>query len=263
MCGLAPPARLGRHGKRARARRRARPRRSDLADVGPDEVTPMQIKYEFEVKHTGTEADEPFRFQLAATPHFATRDQSSNNHAPFVRALGLGAKNTFDYSTDPRQARLSYVDTDYLQYGQRRIETVVINAADAEVKFCPGDRTHFELLQREGFKDAIAYHSGPMAPGEREFWKFYACLGAGRVALPKTLKPGESWRAEYVVRRHERYWDAPMWDRTSAQPPPPWLPPAAGDDGDDEGEMLTDIEAGGSGGAFGGEGGGDGGWSNA
>jgi len=62
---------------------------------------------------------------------------------------------------------------------------VAVNAHDSEVKFCPGDRTHFELLQREGFRDAICYHAGPYAPGTERHWNFYACVGAGRVALPK------------------------------------------------------------------------------
>jgi hypothetical protein len=50
-----------------------------------------------------------------------------------------------------------------------------------------GDRTHFHLLQREGFRDSVINHPGPQGPAQDdEAWRFWACLGAGRVALPKT-----------------------------------------------------------------------------
>ena len=67
----------------------------------------------------GSAGSPPFSFQLAATPHFSTRDQASIGTAPYVRALGLGAKNTLDYSVDPRAPRLSWVDNDYLRFGAR------------------------------------------------------------------------------------------------------------------------------------------------
>lgn len=58
-----------------------------------------------------------------------------------------------------------------------------------------------------------------------------------------SLKPGESWQAEYVIRRHLQYWDAPLWDRNSGQPLPPWVPPATGgDDGDDDDITLDEEE---------------------
>ncbi len=58
-----------------------------------------------------------------------------------------------------------------------------------------------------------------------------------------SLKPGESWQAEYVIRHHQRWWDPPMWDRTSTQPPPPWVPPAAGDDGGDD-DLVAEVQGG-------------------
>jgi len=69
-----------------------------------------------------------------------------------------------------------------------------------------------------------------------------------------SLKPGESWRAEYVIRNHQRYWDPPMWDRQTSQPPPPWVPPAGTDEGADE-DLIADGE-----GEGGGQGGHDAAW---
>jgi hypothetical protein len=68
----------------------------------------------------GSEGDDPWSFQLAALTHFATRDQASNNHAAFVRALGLGGKNTFDWSLDPRYPKLGCMADDYTRFGAAR-----------------------------------------------------------------------------------------------------------------------------------------------
>ena len=44
----------------------------------------------------------------------------SHNHGSYVRVLGLGAKNVLDYSADPRYARVSFNDQDYVRYGAGR-----------------------------------------------------------------------------------------------------------------------------------------------
>ena len=74
----------------------------------------------------------------------------------------------------------------HFPYFSEELGNAVAGTHDADVKFCPGDRTHFQLLQREGFRDSVAYHPGPFARGEEDFSRFYACLGSGRIALPKT-----------------------------------------------------------------------------
>ncbi len=50
------------------------------------------------------------------------------------------------------------------------------------------------------------------------------------------LKPGEEWRGEFVMRHHNRYWDAPLFDRQGLQPLPPLVPP------EDEGEEPADVD---------------------
>lgn len=219
------------------------PNSAELPDLDEEDAPQVQVKYEFNMRNADPPGSQPLRFQLAATPCFRTRDQNSVNHGPFVRALGLGGKESLDYSLDPRYARLGRFGDDYVQFGLRRLEAVAVGAAAAELRFCPGDRSHFELLPREGFTDAVAFHAGPLAPGTEAYWHQYACLGAGRVALPKKLAPGEEWRAEFVVRRHERYWDPPVWERRAAQPPPLWVPPAGGDDGGDGDDLVFEAGA--------------------
>lgn len=67
-----------------------------------------------------------------------------------------------------------------------RHDAVYINTQDATVKFCPGGRTHFELLQREGLNDTIAYHPGGLPPpGLEQASRFMAGVGVGRIAVPK------------------------------------------------------------------------------
>ena len=102
----------------------------------------------------------------------------------------FGGGNTLDYTEDARAPRLSSEDTDYLRFTGDRVDTTFIGAAAADVKLCPGDRSHFEILQRGGFRDMMAYHPGVNAglahealPDDSRFW---ATLGTGRVAVPHT-----------------------------------------------------------------------------
>lgn len=54
------------------------------------------------------------------------------------------------------------------------------------MKFCPGDRTHFELISRSGFRDVVAFHPGVTTNSQEEFdTRFLAGLGAGQVATQK------------------------------------------------------------------------------
>lgn len=180
---------------------------------------PMQIKLEWVLVNNDPEGSAPMSFQLGALPHFATEDQSK--HGEFVRVLGLGGSLGFDWSADTRRPRLVGNNNDYLMFAGDRHDAVWTNTTDADIKFCPGSRTHFEFFQREGVPDTVVWHPGGLGvPGLEVEPRFFAQIGAGRLARPKTLAPGEQWKGEYVVRYHEQYWEPPIFDRDAAQPMP-------------------------------------------
>ncbi|WIA17434.1 hypothetical protein OEZ85_014284 [Tetradesmus obliquus] len=199
---------------------------------------PMQIRMEWVLINKDPKGSEPFPFQLAALSHFRTKDQM--RYGELVRVLGLGGVVTFDYSQDPRKARLVGCDEDYVNFEGDRREAVYINSHDADVMFCPGSRTHFELMARKGLSDHVVWHPGALGlPGLELEPRFFAQVGAGRLALPKKLAPGKKWRGEYVIRYHPRYWDPPVFDSEGMQPMPQ-LHPRADDADDDDG--LDDAE---------------------
>jgi hypothetical protein len=177
-------------------------------------------------------------FEIALLPHFATIDQRSPQGRAFVRARGLGGLRALDWAP-PRvpgtdlaqeqamrmrgQARLSLVKEDYLQFGARPLDVAASAAHAADVRLCPGDRSHYEFVQRGGMRDAIARHPGlaalevglgasPTAARRAAYERHCAALGAGRVVAPVRLAPGEDWRGELVVRRHARYWAPAAWE---------------------------------------------------
>ena len=61
-----------------------------------------------------------------------------------------------------------------------------MNASDADVMLCPGDRTHFQIMQREGVPDVTVYHPGLLeAPvGLEDAQRFFVALGVGKIAVP-------------------------------------------------------------------------------
>lgn len=64
--------------------------------------------------HADPPGSPPMSFQLGALPHFRTRDQA--RFGEFVRILGLGGVTSFDWSADPRRARLTSVNDDYVTF---------------------------------------------------------------------------------------------------------------------------------------------------
>lgn len=111
-------------------------------------------------------------------------------------------------------------------------------AHESDVRLCPGDRSHYVLLQRGGLRDAIARHPGadpPLAARRGSFHRHCAALGAGRVVAPVRLVAGDEWRGELVVRRHGRYWPPAAWELAgeaagAREPVPPLiLDPRAAD----------------------------------
>jgi hypothetical protein len=186
-------------------------------------------------------------FEVALLPHFATLDQSSPQGRAFVRARGLGGLRALDWSPLPAgqeiggagggfgasvaaaaaftafpsasSPRLTVVTQDYLSFGRKPVDLAASGAHEADVRLCPGDRSHYQILQRQGLRDAIARHPGPVPgsalPGGQSaarHARHCAALGAGRVVAPVRLAAGQEWRGELVVRRHGRYWEPAAWE---------------------------------------------------
>eukprot|EP00775_Hariotina_reticulata_P014500 gene14500-14625_t len=145
---------------------------------------PMQIKLEWRLINNDPEGTPPFRFQLGALSHFKTRDQL--RHGDFVRVLGLGGTQVFDWSEDPRRARLKGCYEDYVTFNGFPRETLYINSHDADVMFCPGDRTYFDIKPRHGLPDHVVWHPGALGlPGLELEPRIFAAVGVGRLATPK------------------------------------------------------------------------------
>lgn len=60
-----------------------------------------------------------------------------------------------------------------------------VDAYDSTVKFCPGDRSHFEVLLREGLTDLGTLNRGLTQEHNSEFAEFVV-LTAAQVARPIT-----------------------------------------------------------------------------
>lgn len=60
-------------------------------------------------------------------------------------------------------------------------------------------------------------------------------------APPHRLPAGETWKGEFVIRHHNRYWDPPVFDRDGPQPMPA-LHPQPDDADDQEGDDGTGVE---------------------
>lgn len=63
----------------------------------------------------------------------------------------------------------------------KRIDKLWVDAHTSDVKFCPGDATHMELLLRHGFEDVGAFNQGLLYEKDAEFANFVV-LATGRVA---------------------------------------------------------------------------------
>jgi hypothetical protein len=63
---------------------------------------------------------------------------------------------------------------------------VYINSHDADVMFCPGNRTYFDIKPRHGLPDHVVWHPGALGlPGLEVEPRVFAAVGVGRLATPK------------------------------------------------------------------------------
>eukprot|EP00798_Chlamydomonas_sp_ICE-L_P022373 gene22373-29477_t len=115
---------------------------------------PTQLRLNFVLRNLDEEGSQPMQVQVAALASIATLDQT--RHGDFIKVLGLGGGNTLDYTEDSRAPRLDASEDDYLYFGGDRVDKTYVGAAQADVKMCPGNRTHYDLLPRFGFQDVIA-----------------------------------------------------------------------------------------------------------
>lgn len=96
-----------------------------------------------------------------------------------------------------------------------------MNTNDGDVYFCPGNRQYYSYVWRQGFSDTIVAHPGVFA----EWMTCLASVGAGKVAVPVVLKPGEVWHAEFAFRKHYHYWPTmPFEDYGTPEPDVPLMP---------------------------------------
>ncbi|GIL46370.1 hypothetical protein Vafri_3359 [Volvox africanus] len=209
----------------------------DMGEAEPDTVCQepyqpaVQIKQEFWVRNLDDSGSAPMRFNLASLARFVTLQQPLCGD--WVKVLGLGGSQVFDYTSDPRYPALSLNEEDYLHYRGQPIDMTYIGAADATVYLCPGNRTHFEFIQRSGFRDMFVQQ--PALADEPDYDRV-ATLGTGYIASTKKLEAGGEWFAESIIRFHERYWRPPIFGDDSVPPLPPISQELLAEGDADEGE---------------------------
>ncbi|DBA82477.1 hypothetical protein WJX79_005540 [Trebouxia sp. C0005] len=177
------------------------------SEEADEEVQPtMQLRCELQILNTD---DEPFTFTTGMQSHLACRDL--HTHYAFTRMLGLGGKYYIDYCPNARKPKLELEKDDYVNFGLAEVDRMYVDAYDSTVKFCPGDRSHFEVLLREGLTDLGTLNRGLTQEHNSEFAEFVV-LTAAQVARPITLEPGESWKGEVALRWHDKYWEIPLFE---------------------------------------------------
>ncbi|KAG2490408.1 hypothetical protein HYH03_011208 [Edaphochlamys debaryana] len=207
--------------------------------VGPEGfMPPVQLKQEFWVRNLDKPGGRPMSFNLASLARFVTGRQPEAGD--WVKVLGLGGTQMFNYTEDPRYPELDLCEEDYVHFRGQHLDATYIGACEATVKLCPGNRTHFEFVRREGFRDMFIEQPGIDADPD---FDTVAAIGSGYVASAKTLLPGEQWHAESLIRFHDRYWTPPVFGDDSMPPLPPIpreLLEGEGEDVDGDGEDAYD-----------------------
>ncbi|KAG2423706.1 hypothetical protein HXX76_015096 [Chlamydomonas incerta] len=247
-----------------RAKRRGRPRKAVAAEpdadadadgddaeyasvpqgepgaVGPEPfVPPVQIKQQFWLRNRDKRGSEALRFQLASNARFVTAQQP--DYSDWIKVLGLGGSQVIDYTADPRYPELDLFEQDYLHYRGQPEDRTFVDAADATLYLCPGNRTHFEFIQKAGFKDMFVEQ--PAYDDEVPESGRLACIGTGYIASMKKLAPGKVWYAESAIRFHQRYWTPPIFGDDTMPPLPP-IPTELLEGEGEEGDAFDDIPGG-------------------
>lgn len=176
----------------------------------------VQIKQQFWVQNADESSDgAPMLFQLGSLARFKTMDQ--RRCPEWVKILGLGGSRTFEYTADPRYPQLGLFAQDYLNFAGEPVDTTFVDTLGSTVYFSPGNRTHFEFILREGFRDMFVSHPGAEVDPH---YRRAAAIGTGYVANSQALGPGGIWHAESVIRFHSRYWRAPIFGDDTMPPLP-------------------------------------------
>ncbi|PNW83538.1 hypothetical protein CHLRE_05g234651v5 [Chlamydomonas reinhardtii] len=208
--------------------------------VGPEPYSPpVQIKQQFWLRNRDKRGSEALRFQLASNARFVTAQQP--DCSDWIKVLGLGGSQVIDYTADPRYPELDLFEQDYLHYRGQPEDKTFVGAADATLYLCPGNRTHFEFIQKGGFKDMFVEQ--PEYDDEQPETGRLACIGTGYVASMKKLAPGKVWYAESAIRFHNRYWTPPIFGDDTMPPLPP-IPTELLEGEGEEGDAFDDIPGG-------------------
>lgn len=180
--------------------------------------------------------DKDLVFTAGILPHFLTED--IRFHKKFVKVLGLNGKYTLDYALDPMKPRLAIEQDDFLFFDPEKpanIDTLYVDCnPEGQVLFCPGTRKHFDIRNKEGFKDIEIMHPAAAAP---DVAKECVVIAPARKARPVKLAPGEIWKGEVTLTAVNEYWPLPPFEKEnpSTVPVPPReeaLPPGKRRDGD-------------------------------
>lgn len=181
---------------------------------------PLQLRCVLEIMNTG---EDEMVFTTALQTHFAILplgDYPGNSSN--VRVLGLGGKHALDFATDPSNPKLTTDPDDYVYFGDQVVDRVYVDTEDTDMLMCPGDRSHIQLFNRQGFRDCAI--SNPFNKA-REEYKDFITMQSARVARPVKLQPGESFVGEMVIRSYNTMWERPMFeyergDSQSTEPMP-------------------------------------------
>ena len=63
------------------------------------------------------------------------------------------------------------------------VERLYVDTDETDVKLCPGDRTHHEIINRRGFRDTGAFNPHERVP---DAWRHFVSVPSARVARPIT-----------------------------------------------------------------------------
>lgn len=174
---------------------------------------PVQLRCVLEILNTD---DKEMTFTTALQTHFAIKPLGEYpGHSRSVRVLGLGGKYTLDYAKNPSNPQLITDPEDYIYFGDRVVDRVYVDTEETDMMLCPGDRTHHQLFNRQGFSDCAI--TNPFSKA-REEYKDFVTMQSARVARPVKLQPGESFVGEMVIRSYNTMWERPMFEYEQGEP---------------------------------------------